>query len=145
MTPEASGVAEKDVGVPGEREHTFLDACAARVVETDHRRAHLHRQVHDLDDLGGVGFGEGSAEDGEVLRERVGEPTGDATVACDHAVARHNLILHAEVAAAVGDEGVELFESIAVEEQKHALARGQLTRVALALQPLFPTAQRGRR
>ena len=31
----------------------------------------------------------------------------------------------------------------AVEEELHALTRGQLARVALALQPLFPTAQRG--
>ncbi len=52
-------------------------------------------------------------------------------------------MLHAEVAAPVGNEGVELFERVAVEEQLDALARGQLARIALALQPLFPTAQRG--
>ena len=64
-------VAQEDVGVAAEREHAFLDARAARVVEPDDRRAHLHRQVHDLDDLGGVGFRERAAEDGEVLREGV--------------------------------------------------------------------------
>ena len=136
-------VAKEDVGVAAERQHAFLNARAAGVVEPDDRRAHLHRQVHDLDDLGGVGFRERAAEDGEVLREGVGEPAVDATVAGDDAVAGHDLLLHAEVAAAVGDEGVELFERVAVEEQQHALARGQLARVALALQPLFPTAQRG--
>ena len=67
----------------------------------------------------------------------------DAPVAGDHAVAGHDLLLHAEVAAAVGDERVELFEGAGVEEQRDALARGQLARVALALQPLFAAAQRG--
>jgi hypothetical protein len=64
-------------------------------------------------------------------------------MAGDDAVAGDNLILHAEIAAAVGDESVDLFERIPVEEELDALARGQLTRVALALQPLFPTAERG--
>ena len=67
-------VAKKDVGVAGERQHAFLDARAAGIVEADDRRAHLHRQIHDLDDLRGVGLGERAAEDGEVLREGVGEP-----------------------------------------------------------------------
>jgi hypothetical protein len=43
----------------------------------------------------------------------------------------------------VGDEGVEFFEGVAIEEQEHALACGQLARITLALQPLFATAQRG--
>jgi hypothetical protein len=64
-------------------------------------------------------------------------------VAGDHSVAGHDLILHTEVATAVGDEGVDFFEGVAIEEQEHALARGQLARIALALQPLFSTAQRG--
>ena len=51
-------VAQKDVGVAGQRHHAFLDACPARIIQADHRRAHFGCQVHDLDDLGGVGFGE---------------------------------------------------------------------------------------
>jgi hypothetical protein len=63
--------------------------------------------------------------------------TGDDTVAW------HDLLLHTEVAAAVGDEGVDLFERVAIEKELHTLARGQLARVALTLQPLLPTAERG--
>ena len=44
----------------------------------DNRRAELHRQIHDLDDLGGVGFRDRSAEHGEVLREREDLPAVDA-------------------------------------------------------------------
>jgi hypothetical protein len=40
------------------------------------------------------------------------------------------------------DEGIELFETVGIEEQHNALARRQLARVALALQSLFPTAER---
>jgi hypothetical protein len=43
----------------------------------------------------------------------------------------------------MGDEGVDLFERIAVEEQLHALARGQFPRLALALEALFASALRG--
>ena len=73
-------VAQEDVGVAAEREHAFLDARAARVVEPDDRRAHLHRQVHDLDDLRGVRLRQRSAEDGEVLREDEDRPAVDAAV-----------------------------------------------------------------
>ena len=76
-----------------------------------------------LHDLGGVGFGERAAEDGEVLREGVGEPAVDATVAGDHAVAGHDLLLHAEVAATVGDERVDLLEGIGVEQQQSMRSR----------------------
>ena len=38
---------------------------------------------------------------------------------------------------------VDLFEGIRRRTAVDALARGQLARVALALQPLFATAQRG--
>ena len=107
------------------------------------RRAHLHRQVHDLDDLGGVGLRERAAEDGEVLREGVGEAAVDAAVAGDDAVAGHDLLGHAEVAAAVGDELVDLLEGAGVEQQLDALARGQLAGVALPAQPLLAAAQLG--
>ena len=80
-------VAQEDVGVAGERHHAFLDARAAGVVQADDGRADLHGHVHDLDDLGGVGLGERSAEDGEVLREDEDQPAVDAAVAGDEAVA----------------------------------------------------------
>jgi hypothetical protein len=47
-------VALEHVGIAAERGHAFLDARAARVVEADHRRADLHRLVHDLADLLGM-------------------------------------------------------------------------------------------
>ena len=49
-------VAKKDVGIASEREYAFLDPGPSRVVQTHDRCPHLHRQIHNLDDLGGVGF-----------------------------------------------------------------------------------------
>ena len=46
------------------------------------------------------------------------------------------LLLHAEVAAAVGDEGVDLDEGAGVEQQLDALAGGELAVLVLALDAL---------
>ena len=70
-------VAQEDVGVAAERGDALLDARAAGVVEADDRRAVLHRQVHHLADLLGVGLGQRAAEDGEVLGEDVDQAAVD--------------------------------------------------------------------
>ena len=136
-------VAKKDVGVAAERHDAFLDPRAARVVQADDGRPHLHGQVHDLHDLRRVGLGQRPAEDGEVLRERIRQPAVDPSVAADDAVARHDLLGHAEVGAAVGDELVDFFERAGVEQQVDALARGQLAGVALAAETILAPAQLG--
>ena len=84
-------VAEEDVGVAAQRDDAFLDARAAGVVEADHRRAVAHREIHHLADLLGERLGERAAEHGEVLREDVDEPSVDAAVAGDDAVAEELL------------------------------------------------------
>ncbi len=136
-------VPEEDVGVAAEREHALLDARATRVVEPDDRRAHLHRQIHDLDDLRGVGFRQRSAEDGEVLRERVDRPSLDAAGARDDPVAGHDLLLHPEVEAAVGDELVDLVEGAGVEQEIDPLARRELPDVVLPFQAIVAAAAFG--
>ena len=97
----------------------------------------LHRQVHDLHDLRGVRLGQRSAEDGEVLREGEHLAAVDQPVAGDDAVARDDLVVHAEIAAAVGDELVDLLERARVEQQLDALARGQLAGGVLAVEPIL--------
>ena len=104
-------VPEEDVGVAAERHDAFLDARAARVVQPDDRRAELHREIHDLDDLRRVGLGQRAAEDREVLREGEHLPAVDEAVPGDDAVAGDQLVGHAEIAAAVRDELVELLEA----------------------------------
>ena len=119
-------VAQEDIGVAGQRHHALLDARAAGIVQADHGRAGLQRQVHDLADLLRVGFGERAAEDGEILREDVDQAAVDAAVAGDEAVAGNALLVHAEIAAAVRDQLVQFLEGAFVEQQFDALARGEL-------------------
>jgi len=124
-------VAGEDVGVACKADDALLDACAARVVETDDRRPRLHRQVHDLADLLGKGAREGAAEDGEVLREDIDNAAVDAAIAGDDAVAGDALLRHVEVVAAVGLELVGLDEGAGVEQQVDALTRRQLAGLVL--------------
>ena len=125
-------VAQEDIGIAGQRDHAFLDARAAGIVEADHGRAGLQREVHDLADFLRVGFGERAAEDREVLREDVDQAAVDAAVAGDEAIAGDDLLVHAEIAAAVGDQLVDLFEGAFVEQQFDALAGGEFALLVLA-------------
>src|SRR6185369_10981021 len=81
-------VAMEDVGVTAQGGDASLDPDAARVVDADHRGADLHRMVHDLADLLGVGFRQRAAEDREILREDEDQTAVDRAVADHHAVAR---------------------------------------------------------
>ena len=69
----------------------------------------------------------------------------DATVTGDEAVARDDLLVHAEIAAAVRDQLVQLFKSAFVEQQFDALAGGELALGVLRGNPLRATAQAGGR
>jgi hypothetical protein len=134
------GVAQEDIGVAGQGHDALLNARTAGIVEADERRADAHGGVHDFADLGGVGFGERAAEDGEVLREDINQAAVNAAVAGNEAVAGRGLLLHAEVHAAMGDELIDLLEGAFVEEQGDALTRGQLAGMALAFAALGASA-----
>ena len=138
-------VAQEDVGVARQRHHAFLNARAAGIVQADHRRAHPHGHIHDLDDLGGVGFRQRTAEDGEVLREDEDQPAFDAAIAGEEAVAEILLLFHAEVGAAVSDQLVGLLEGAFVEQKLDALARRHLALLVLARPALFASAGFGQR
>ena len=92
-----------------------------------------------------LALGKRAAEDREILREHVDQPAVDAAVAGDEAVARHHLLVHAEIAAAVGDQLVEFLEGAFVEQQLDALAGGELALLVLARAALRPAALLGGR
>ena len=82
-----------------------------------------------------------AAEDGEVLAEDEHQAAVDHAVAGDDAVARHLVVGHAEVGAAVLDEHVPLLERAVVEQQLEALARGQLALGVLRVDALLAAAE----
>ena len=87
-----------------------MNARAAGVIQANDGRTLAQGQIHDFDDLRGVGFGQRAAEDSEVLREDVHQAATDAPVAGDEAVAGRALRFHAEIVGVVSDEFIELFE-----------------------------------
>ena len=115
----------------------------ARIVETDHRRAISHREVHDLHDLLCEGLREGSTENGEILGEDVNEPPVDLSVPRDHAVAVELLRLETEVRRAMDDEAIQLHEGAFVEKKVEPFARGELPLFVLRLEPRFSPALLG--
>ena len=128
-------VAQEDLRVAAERRDALLDPRAAGIVEADDRRADLHREVHDLADLLGVGLGQRSAEDREVLAEDEDQPAVDGAVAGDDAVAEEVLPVQPELRRAMRDERVELDERAGIQQEVEPLARGQLAPGMLALDP----------
>ena len=132
------------VGIATQGSHALLDARAARVVQADHRRTDLHGLVHDLADLLGVGLGQRAAEHREVLAEDEYQAAVDHAVAGDHAVARHLVVLHAKVRAAVLHEHVPFFKGAVVQQQLNALAGSQLALFVLGVDALLAPAQAGK-
>src|SRR5439155_3877938 len=82
-----------------------------------------------------------AAEHGEILGEHKRLAAIDGAPAGDDAVARHLVLLHAELGGAVLDEHVEFLERSLVEQQLDALARGQLAAGVLRLDALLPAAE----
>ena len=95
LRDDAAGqsVAQKNVGVAGERSDAFLNARAAGIVQADQRSAGAHGEIHNFADFSGVGFGERAAEHREILRENVDEAAVDAAKTGDEAVARQGAAL----------------------------------------------------
>ena len=133
-------IFEKDVGVAGEGVHALLDAGAAGIVEPDDGRPGVDRHLHDLADLFGIGRGQGTAEDREILGEDEDQPAADGPVTGDHAVGVGLLSIHPEFGAAVGDEGVVFLEAAVVEDVFETLPRRVLPLGVLGGDALFAAA-----
>ncbi len=116
ITPLASVLRKKNIGITGQRSDAFLNARAARVVETNDGRTGAHGKVHNLANFPCVSLGERAAEYREVLRKNVDEPSIDAAKTGDEAIASRALLLHSKIHAAMAHKFVQLLEGAFVEE-----------------------------
>jgi len=126
-------VAPEDLGVAGERYDALLDPRAARIVDSDEGHPVLEREIHHLADLLREHLPEGSAEDGRVVAEEQHVAAADLGKPGDHAVSRDLPLVQTEIGGAVGREGVQLGEGVAVDEALDPLPCRQ---AALAVLPL---------
>src|SRR5262249_17825929 len=128
------------VGIAAERDDTFLNACAAGIVEADDGCAHARGHIHNLDDFPRVGFGKGSAENREILRENEYQAAVDAPVAGYEAVAKILALGEAEVIGAMGHKAIGLFKRAFIEQELNALARRHLPFFVLSFAALAAAA-----
>ena len=121
-------LAEEVPGAGEQRADRLLDARAGGVEQPDERHALRQREVAQARDLQLAGHAHRAGHDREVVGRDGHEPPVDLAVAGDDAVGRRLLVLQA--AHRVVDPGVdaELGERAVVDEQRDALARGQLAR-----------------
>src|SRR5439155_9443106 len=136
-------VPPEDLGIARERDDTFLDARAARVVDADDGTAELQGQVHDLADLLREYLAQGAAEDGEVLREDEDLAAEDRSVTGDDRVAVGPPLEHPEIGLTVTDVTIELDEGSRIQQLDQSFAREQLALLTLALDRLLGTGVLG--
>ena len=129
-------VAQENVRISRQRHHAFLNPRSTGIVQPNHRRSHLRRQIHDLHNLPGIRFRQRPTKHCEVLRKYVHEPPLNAPVASDEPVAIDLLVGHAEVIAAMRDELIGLLERPLIEQELDALAGRHLSFFMLALAAL---------
>ncbi|MCY1501081.1 hypothetical protein D9M68_351420 [compost metagenome] len=87
-----------------------------------------------------MGFRQGAAENGEVLRKDIDLPAVDRAPTGDDAIARDLLALHAEIDAAMRDVHVVFFERAFIEQHLDAFARRQLALAVLGVDPSLAAA-----
>jgi len=87
-----------------------------------------------------VGLGEGPPEHGEVLAEDVDEPAMNGAVPRHHAITEELLVFQPEACGPVGDEPVELYEGVGIEQEVEALPGRELSALVLGGHPPFSPA-----
>src|SRR5579872_200716 len=142
--PAIKGIAKKDVGITCQRHDTLLNAGSAGIVEADHWRSHFGGEVHDFDNLGGIGLGQRTAKHGEILGKDEYQTPFDAAVSGDEAIAVDLLLCHSEVVAAVRYQFVGFFKRALVEQKLNALASRHFAFFMLAFAPLLASAVFGK-
>ena len=100
-------------------------------------------EIHDLADFLGIRFAEGSAENGEILSKYVNEAAINAAIPGNDAIAGILLVLHPEIDAAMGDEFVDFFKRIAIQQKRDALTGGHFAFRPLLVEPLLSAAEFG--
>lgn len=134
-------IAQKNVGVSGERHNAFLYARTTGIVEPNQGRTILERHIHHFANLERVRFGKRTTEHGKVLGEDVDQTAVDIAVTRNKTIAVKDLCIHAEVAAAVAHKRVELFEAAFIEQKFNALAGGEFAIPALTLDAIGTAAE----
>jgi hypothetical protein len=97
--------------------------------------------IHDFHDLLRVRGAKGTAENGEVLSEHADPATVDSAVAGYDTVPGHALLVHAELARAMGNELTHFDEAPRIEQKLDPFARGELALRVVLVDTRLPTPE----
>ena len=136
-------VAVKDVGIPTQADHAFLNAGSTRVVEANHRCSIVHGQVHHPANLLRMGFGQRAPQNGKVLTKNVNQTAIHPPITGHHTVPQELLLVEPKKVGPVGHQHSQLLKSAFVEQQGYALTGGQLALSVLDLDALFSSTHAG--
>ncbi|MPM58240.1 hypothetical protein SDC9_105071 [bioreactor metagenome] len=126
-------ISQEDVAVGTQRNHAFLNAGTAALVDADQRAPGGGGEVDDLGDLRAVDLAQRAAEDADVLTEDADRAFMDLPETDDYAIAVRTFGLHPESGAAMPREFVHLGEAALVDQREDALACGHLPASVLLL------------
>ncbi len=133
----------ENFGITGQSIDALLNTRAARVVKPYARCAGPHGHIHHLANLLRHGLRQRPPGYGEILCKDINEPPVDRTVTCYHTISVSVARLHAEVITTVGNEHVELLETVFVEKHLDPLAGSIFALGVLGLYALLSAAQPG--
>src|SRR5690606_34685292 len=134
------GIAQENIGIAAQAVDTFLDTCAAAVIQADDRRAGFHRHFHDFADFLRVDFAQRATNDGEVLRVDIDQSTIDGAPAGDDTIPVLTVGLHAGIGAAVAGEAIQFAEAAGVEQNVQPFVGGVAPTLVLAFATGFAAA-----
>ena len=139
----SQNVPFENLAVSGQGVNSFLDACAAGIVQPDDGSAVADSHVHHLADFLGHGLGERPAGNREVLGEHIDQTAVNRAAAGHDAVTVVVLLVHAEMGAAVLYEHIIFFETAFVQKQGDAFPRCELAFLMLGFHAFLSAAQPG--
>ena len=137
-------IAQENIGVTAERDDAFLNSRAARIVQTDYRRAGFHRQIHYFTDFLRVSFRQRAAENRKILRENKNFTPVNQSVSGNNAVAGEFLRLQTKIRRAMNDEFIEFFKRIFIKKKFYTFTRRHFAVCALLFESLLASALFGK-
>ncbi len=133
-------VSIKDICIAAQRPNAFLNACATRIVQPNHRCANTNSVIHYFTDFLCVGFRKCPSKNRKILCKNIYQTTVDCSVTRNNAITVIQFLLHIKISGSVGYEYAHFFKGAFVEKIFHAFAGGKFFLFVLFCNSFFAAA-----
>ena len=123
--------------------NTLLNTGTTRIIETNNWCAYFHGLIHKLADFFCVGLRERAAKDSKVLAKYKYQTAINSAITNHHPIARHMLLIHIKVGAAMLNKHIPFFKAALIEQKVEPLASGKLAFGMLGINAFLPATQSG--